>query len=235
MNNNNNIANNNNNHNGNEVKKNIKCLVLGNKQVGKTRLIEVYEHGHFLSRDYCPSKTDDFTRTVTHLGVEFQLTICDSFSDSFDYDIPPRNAYEATARERFNLYHLADVVLLCFSVVNFASFRNIKTKWTKTLQEKIPNQKLMEIPILLVATQIDLRDDENTIYLLEKNEKRLPISKNEGEVLAKEIGALKYVECSSFRSIGVKEVFDEVVQSFLATQKLDSHQQLTPKKTCLVM
>ena len=55
-------------------------------------------------------------------------------------------------------------------------------------------------PFLLVGTQIDLRDDAATIEKLAKN-KQKPITGEQGEKLAKELKAVKYVECSALTQV----------------------------------
>jgi len=91
-----------------------------------------------------------------------------------------------------------------------------------------------------VGTQIDLRDEASTIEKLSKN-KQKPITQEAGEKLAKELKAVKYVECSAltqvsfarFRSFhskmhlsflfffhcrlqrGLKNVFDEAILAAL--------------------
>lgn len=55
-------------------------------------------------------------------------------------------------------------------------------------------------PFLLVGTQIDLRDDAATIEKLAKN-KQKPLSQEVGEKLAKELRAVKYVECSALTQV----------------------------------
>lgn len=60
-------------------------------------------------------------------------------------------------------------------------------------------------PFLLVGTQIDLRDDVATIEKLAKN-KQKPISGEQGEKLAKELKAVKYVECSALTQVGKRSV-----------------------------
>ena len=55
-------------------------------------------------------------------------------------------------------------------------------------------------PFLLVGTQIDLRDDAATIEKLAKNRQK-PISYEQGEKLAKELRAVKYVECSALTQV----------------------------------
>lgn len=52
----------------------------------------------------------------------------------------------------------------------------------------------------MVGTQIDLRDDAPTIEKLAKN-KQKPISAEQGEKLAKELKAVKYVECSALTQV----------------------------------
>lgn len=53
---------------------------------------------------------------------------------------------------------------------------------------------------MLVGTQIDLRDDAATIEKLAKN-KQKPITGEQGEKLAKELKAVKYVECSALTQV----------------------------------
>lgn len=55
-------------------------------------------------------------------------------------------------------------------------------------------------PILLVGLKIDLRNDEETILELEKTNKK-PVTHSQGVKLAKQIKAVKYVECSSLTQV----------------------------------
>ncbi len=65
------------------------------------------------------------------------------------------------------------------------------------------------VPIILVGTQEDLRDDPTVKEKLRRM-KQEPISQLEGERRAKEQGCVKYVECSALTQKGLKNVFDEV-------------------------
>ena len=51
-----------------------------------------------------------------------------------------------------------------------------------------------------MGTQIDLRDDAGTIEKLAKNRQK-PITYEQGEKLAKELRAVKYVECSALTQV----------------------------------
>lgn len=53
---------------------------------------------------------------------------------------------------------------------------------------------------MLVGTQIDLRDDIAVVEKLAKNKQR-PISTDMGERLARELKAVKYVECSALTQV----------------------------------
>ena len=126
-------------------------------------------------------------------GEPYTLHLFDT-RDEEDYD-----------RLRPLLYHpRTDVFLVCFCVVSPSSFENVKEKWVPEI-----THYRQKTPFLLVGTQIDLRDDAVTIEKLAKN-KQKPLSLEMGEKLAKELRAVKYVECSALTQKGLKNVFDEV-------------------------
>ncbi|CAG7829237.1 unnamed protein product [Allacma fusca] len=102
-------------------------------------------------------------------------------------------------------YNQTDIFLVCFSVVHPTSFENVKAKWYPEI-----HHHCQKAPFLLVGTQIDLRDNTNTVEALAKNKQR-PVSTEQGEKLAKELKAAKYVECSSMTQKGLKDVFDEAI------------------------
>jgi hypothetical protein len=56
---------------------------------------------------------------------------------------------------------------------------------------------------------VDLRDDAGVVEKLAKSRQR-PVTFEQGERLARELGAVKYVECSALTQKGLKNVFDEV-------------------------
>jgi hypothetical protein len=65
------------------------------------------------------------------------------------------------------------------------------------------------VPCLIVGTQTDLRDDPAVREKLAK-QKMQPVRKEDGDRMAKELGAVKYVECSALTQYKLKDVFDEV-------------------------
>jgi small GTP-binding protein len=101
-------------------------------------------------------------------------------------------------------YPQTDVFLVCFSVTSPASFENVREKWFPEVHHHCPG-----VPCLIVGTQTDLRDDQSVREKLGK-QKMSPVKKEDGERMAKELGAIKYVECSALTQYKLKDVFDEV-------------------------
>jgi hypothetical protein len=101
-------------------------------------------------------------------------------------------------------YPQTDVFLVCFSVTSPASFENVREKWFPEVHHHCPG-----VPCLIVGTQTDLRDDPGVREKLAR-QKMQPIRKEDGDRMAKELGAVKYVECSALTQYKLKDVFDEV-------------------------
>ena len=70
------------------------------------------------------------------------------------------------------------------------------------------------VPLLLICTKTDLRKESTTLSLMAA-QGTTPITSIEGEKVAKEIGARRYLECSAKEGWGVAEVFDGAVRESL--------------------
>jgi len=101
-----------------------------------------------------------------------------------------------------------DVFLICFSIVSPPSFDNVKAKWYPEIEHHAPN-----VPIILVGTKLDLREDKATTEAL--RQKRMePVSYEQALQVSKEIRAHKYLECSALTQRNLKSVFDEAIRHF---------------------
>lgn len=70
------------------------------------------------------------------------------------------------------------------------------------------------MPIILVGTKLDLREDPATLDSL--RQKRMePVSYDQALVVAKDIRAHKYLECSALTQRNLKSVFDEAIRYVL--------------------
>ena len=106
--------------------------------------------------------------------------------------------------------------------INFVSIF-IFFQWVPEITHHCP-----KTPFLLVGTQIDLRDDAGTIEKLSKV-KQKPITVEAAEKLARELRAVKYVECSALTQKGLKNVFDEAILAALEPP------EPVKKKKCIIL
>jgi len=98
-------------------------------------------------------------------------------------------------------YPDTDVILVCFSVVNPDSLSNVVDKWLPEVSHFCPG-----VPMILVGTKKDLRTDPN--FLRDLSEvKQKPVSTAEGQLVATQIKARAYIECSARTRDSVREVF----------------------------
>lgn len=140
---------------------------------------------------------------ITRIGDEpYTLGLFDTAGQE-DYD-----------RLRPLSYPQTDVFLVCFSVTSPASFENVREKWFPEVHHHCPG-----VPCLIVGTQTDLREDASVREKLQK-QKMQPVRKEDGERMAKELGAVKYVECSALTQYKLKDVFDEVCAPLSVTPPL---------------
>jgi len=174
--------------------KRVKLVVVGDGAVGKTSLLIRYATGEF-PNEYVPTVFENYTAQMKREHDVILLHLWDTAGQE-DYD-----------RLRPLSYPGADVVLLCFSTISQASYDAIKEKWAPEVHHFIPN-----IPHLLIGTKIDLREEKHPDPNSGKYE---PISLEQAQKLANEIGAVRYMEVSSKTGKGVQEVYTEAVQLVL--------------------
>ena len=106
---------------------------------------------------------------------------------------------------------------LLFDITNHGQFEDIYSYWWKELNHHCPN-----VPIILVASKIDLRVEEN-----------LTIKPVQGEaIMAEKIGAAKYMEIFSLKNWGIAELFLEAI---VIGHLYHSTLRNTRKKKCSIL
>ncbi|KAI5963301.1 RAC1 [Candida pseudojiufengensis] len=190
----------------------IKSVVVGDGGVGKTCLLISYTTNTF-PNDYIPTVFDNYSASVLIDGEPIKLGLWDTAGQS-EYD-----------RLRPLSYPQTEIFLCCFSVISPDSFDDIKLKWIPEIMHHCSK----DILILLIGTKIDLRDDYHILDDL-NSKKMKPISYDQGVKLAKDIGAIKYMECSAATQVGVKEIFDYAIRAVLDPPTLNN-KEYTEKST----
>lgn len=107
-------------------------------------------------------------------------------------------------------YPQTDVFIICYSIISKSSFDNVKNKWYPEIQHHAPG-----VPIILVGTKADLRNDHNFQQQLQSKGTGF-VTRDEAGRMAKEIGAVRELECSALTQEGLKAVFDEAIRAALA-------------------
>jgi len=82
----------------------------------------------------------------------------------------------------------------------------LTAQWYPEIEHHAPG-----VPIILVGTKLDLRDDPEVREQL-RQRKMSPISYEQAVQVAKEIRAVKYIECSALTQRNLKSVFDEAIK-----------------------
>ncbi|KAK9963606.1 hypothetical protein ABG768_006777 [Culter alburnus] len=178
----------------------IKCVIVGDGAVGKTCLLVSYTTDAFPG-ECVPTVFDNYSANVTVDGNPVKLALWDT------------SGLEGYDRLRPLSYPQTDVVLICFSLVKPASFENIRQKWFPEVRHFCPNTLII----------LDIIEGLKKINLT-------PITYAEGLAMTKEIGAVKYLECSALTQHGLKTVFDEVFHAVLHQPPVKKR-----KRKCLIL
>jgi Rho family protein len=190
-----------------------KIVILGDGACGKTSLLNVFTRGYF-PKVYEPTVFENYIHDIFIDGQQIQLSLWDTAGqEEFD-------------KLRSLSYSDTNCIILCFSIDSQDSLENVKNKWVGEILEHCEGVKL-----ILVALKADLRqsvehaseeliNDANMGTSAYNNDGQLKklVSYEDGVKIAKEIGALRYLECSAMKNRGVKEVFSEAARIALTAK-----------------
>lgn len=186
-----------------------KLVVVGDGACGKTCLLHVFVNGQF-PETYNPTIFETYVADIEVEGNQLELALWDTAGQE-DYDSLQKFSYPDT-----------DVMILCFSIDSPSSLKNITDKWSHDIKTYCPGA-----PIIVVGNKKDLRNNKNLIeQLKEQNEE--PVSEEQGRLVAENIGAAGYVECSALKNEGVQEVFKMAAKHALAVKK-------TKQRRCTIL
>lgn len=208
-----------------------KIVILGDGACGKTSLLNVFTRGYF-PHVYEPTVFENYIHDIFIDGQQVQLSLWDTAGqEEFD-------------KLRSLSYNDTNCVILCFSVDSPDSLENVKTKWVGEVLEHCEGVKM-----ILVALKADLRQIEEeslanggqqpegqelgtSAYNNDGQLKKL-VSYEQGLAMAKQIGAVRYLECSAIKKRGVNEVFSEAARVALTSKPSGSQEEEAHK--CIIM
>lgn len=175
----------------------VKIVCVGDGGCGKTSLMLTYTIGQFPTT-YVPTVFDNYATTIKAPNDKYvELALWDTAGQE-EYD-----------RLRVLSYHDVDIFLVCFGVDTPTSLENVIDKWVPEVSHFCPN-----IPFILVGLKTDLRkEDKPHIYTSRSVIKS--ITEEQGNYIAKKVGAAAYLECSSRSNLGVSDVFSTAMNTVL--------------------
>ncbi|XP_038141697.1 rho-related BTB domain-containing protein 2-like isoform X1 [Cyprinodon tularosa] len=198
----------------------IKCVVVGDNAVGKTRLI---------CARACNATLTQYQLLATHVPTVWaidQYRVCQEVLersrdvvDDVSVSLRLWDTFGDHHKDRRFAYGRSDVVVLCFSIANPNSLYHVKTMWYPEIKHFCPRA-----PVILVGCQLDLRYADLEAVNRARRPLARPIKSNEilpperGRELAKELG-VPYYETSVVAQFGVKDVFDNAIRAALISRR----------------
>ncbi|XP_036384986.1 rho-related BTB domain-containing protein 2 isoform X2 [Megalops cyprinoides] len=198
----------------------IKCVVVGDNAVGKTRLI---------CARACNATLTQYQLLATHVPTVWaidQYRVCQEVLersrdvvDDVSVSLRLWDTFGDHHKDRRFAYGRSDVVVLCFSTANPNSLYHVKTMWYPEIKHFCPRA-----PIILVGCQLDLRYADLEAVNRARRPLARPIRSNEilapekGREVAKELG-VPYYETSVVAQFGVKDVFDNAIRAALISRR----------------
>ncbi|EXX51634.1 putative Rho GTPase Rho 2 [Rhizophagus irregularis] len=177
-----------------------KLVIVGDGACGKTSLLSVFTLGYF-PKEYEPTVFENHVTDLKIDGKPVQLAL---------WDTAGQEEYE---RLRPLSYSKAHVILIAFAVDIPDSFENVSAKWIDEVNSLCPG-----VPVILVGLKKDLRDDEARIAEMQKKGISF-VDPKQAEVIAKQIGARKYLECSALTGENVDNVFEAASRAALLSRE----------------
>nr|CAG4717684.1 unnamed protein product [Naegleria fowleri] len=178
----------------------VKLMTVGDGAVGKTSLLMSYALDKF-PEDYVPTVFDNYTCTMVYnKNIHVSLGLWDTAGQD-DYEQMRPLAFPGT-----------HVFLICFSLISRSSFENVESHWIKEIKTFSK-----DVPFVLCGTKLDCVSEPEILKKLEDNGEK-PVTKEEGESLAKKLGAYAFCMCSGKTQQGITEVVKKASEAGLLYQ-----------------
>jgi small GTP-binding protein len=194
----------------------LKCIVVGDSDVGKSSLIELY------------------TKYYSTINKTLQTTVgvdCDSRIETVDGTKYKLQIWDTAGQERFRsiirlYYRSKDCAFIVFDISDYtknsysnASLHNLEiniTKWVKEILEYGD----ADIPIVIVGNKTDRRKESYRSHVNYYSYDELLVLFNKMAIKHKNIQG--YVETSVKDNIGIKEMFAKAIEKRNSVKNISS-------------
>ena len=168
----------------------IKIILLGNSEIGKTSLINVYEGKNF---------ADKMLSTIGSQYTRKEMIINDEKYIIQMWDTAGQEKYRS-----INKIYIkgSNIVIFVYDVTNKNSFIDLSDFWVDYVQKLIGK----EIIFGIVGNKIDLIDN-------------IKVEKEEGEKYAKEVGAFFRETSAKEEPEGFNEFVDQLIKEYISKLK----------------
>lgn len=202
----------------------VKCVLVGDTAVGKTRLI---------CARACNKHVSLSQLLTTHVPTVFAIDQYRIYKDvlerswevvdSVNVSLRLWDTFGDINKDRRFAYGRSDVILLCFSIANRVSLRNCRLMWYPEIRRFCP-----QTPVILVGCKNDLRymyrDETYLSYFGDRSpfvraaRKSDLVMPDEARAVAKDLG-IPYYESSVLTYYGVNEVFENSIRAALINRR----------------
>jgi small GTP-binding protein len=170
-------------------KSDMQIVVIGDHNVGKSTLIHSY-FTHNFSDAQIPSIRERYTFQDHSTETPKQVEIIDTLGMKvFEHD-------------RQRAYAQADVIVLCFSVANPDSFKNVSKVWWKEIK-----RYARKVPVILVGNKADKYEVEDS------QERECLIMPDRAKRLKGSLDFYKYISCSARKNYNIHKVFQVALEA----------------------
>eukprot|EP00347_Sterkiella_histriomuscorum_P006244 403353512 len=175
----------------------IKLVIIGDSSVGKTSIIQMFQHKHF-NQSFKPTIGADFsTKEIT---ME-------------DNRIVNLQIWDTAGQERFQslgsaFYRGADCCILVYDITNPQSFDHIMN-WRQVFLIKSEPKDPQTLPFLILGNKCDVEESERRVTTIEA--KRFCQQNGSNNML--------FYETSAKNNINVEEAFRELIKKVVKRQE----------------
>jgi len=202
----------------------VKCVLVGDNAVGKTRLIcaracnQKVSLSQLLNTHVPTVWAIDQYRIYKEVLENSWVTV-----DTVDVSLRLWDTFGDHHKDRRFAYGRSDVVLMCFDTGRVTSLENCRSMWYNQIRTFCPHT-----PIILVGCKNDTRfiykDEQYLSYCKERSplvrqvhEKDI-VMPDQGRAAAREMG-MPYFETSVLTFFGVNEVFENAIRAALCSRR----------------